>query len=115
MVLFTNVQDTFVHSVPIASISIRDRITSCGTSTRNSILLLQKLLTDFLVLDMYVCITQTKTKTTLNSWTYWHNALRVGAVDSEEGYIVENTDQSALCRGGNACGAMMVLSATTVL
>ena len=85
MVLFTNVQDTFVHSVPIASISIRDRIISCGTSTRNSILLLQKLLTDFLMLVMYVCIIQTKTKTTLNFGKYWHNALRVEAVDAEEG------------------------------
>jgi hypothetical protein len=64
---------------------------------------------------MYVCIIQTKTKTTLNFVTYWHNALKVGAVESEEGYIVENTGQSALCRSGNACGAMTVSSATTVL
>jgi hypothetical protein len=34
---------------------------------------------------MYVCIIQTKTKTTLNFGTYWHNALRAEAMDVEEG------------------------------
>lgn len=44
---------------------------------------LQKPLTDFLLLVMYVCIIQTKTKTTLNFETYWHNILRLEAVDAE--------------------------------
>ncbi|CAN9172700.1 unnamed protein product [Alternaria alternata] len=72
MVLFTKVRDTFVHSALTANTSIRDRIT----------------------------LNETKTKTTLNSGTYWHNALRVEAVDAEEGQKVEEIDQSACGRHG---------------
>ena len=75
MVFFTKVQDTFVHSALTVSASIRDRITSNGMSRSKPILPLQKLLTDILLLVMYVYTIQTKTKTTLNFGTYWHNVL----------------------------------------